>query len=101
MSEEKYNEVEKRVIEQYQQDERMMILVFAQWCINNELDPKALYKKAYPLQAENAALRDGIALTVPKEESEPIADSTLLNVLSLFGNEDLSVVVSGYMNTER
>lgn len=98
MSGKEYNEVEKRIIEQYQQDERMMILVFAQWCVNKDLDPVELYKKAYPLQAENAALRDGVALTVSKEESEPIADFTLLNVLSLFGNEDLSIVVSDYMH---
>jgi hypothetical protein len=91
-------EVEEKIISNYQKDENMMILVFAQWCVNNDLNPAEVYKKAYPDQGSNPALKQGIDLTVPKEESEEIADSTLLGVLSLFGNTDLAIVVSEEMN---
>ncbi len=86
-------EIEKRIIENYQSDERMMILVFSQWCVNQRLDPLKLYERAYPSQPKNAVLEETMELTVPKEESEKIADETLLQVLQLFGNDDLAFVV--------
>lgn len=86
-------EVEDKVIESYQQDEKMMILIYAQWCINNDLDPKSLYEKAYPSQLKNDALREGLELTVSKKESDEIPTQTVLNVLQLFGNDDLAFVV--------
>ena len=85
-------ELEKQIIESYQKEENMMILVFAQWCVNHDLDPVSVYRKAYPDQGENQALKDGVALTVPKEEAGDVPDETLLGVLSLFGNEDLALV---------
>ncbi len=87
-------EVEKKIINSYRKDEKMMILVFAQWCINHDLIPEQLYKKAYPEQSENQALKEALELTVPKEEAGVIANDTLLGVLSMFGNEDLAFVVS-------
>ena len=39
-------DISKKVIETYQADEKMMVLVYAQWCINKGLDPIALYKKS-------------------------------------------------------
>ncbi|WP_050182039.1 hypothetical protein [Domibacillus robiginosus] len=87
-------ELETHIINQYKQDEHMMVLVFAQWCVNHDLDPLQLYKQAYPDQKENEALKQAIDLTVPKEEAGHISDETLLNVLSLYGNEDLAFVVS-------
>jgi hypothetical protein len=89
-----HKDMEEKIISNYQKDENMMILVFAQWCVNNDLDPAELYKKAHPDQGTNPSLQQGIDLTVPKEESEEIPDSTLLGVLSLFGNTDLAIVVS-------
>ena len=86
-------EIEQRVIENYQNDERMMILMYAQWCINNDLDPKTMYEEAYPSQMKNDALIDALELTVSKEESEDIDDQTVLNVLQLFGNDDLAFIV--------
>ncbi|WP_226674788.1 hypothetical protein [Rossellomorea aquimaris] len=91
-------EMQEKIIQNYQKDEHMMILVFAQWCVNHDLDPATLYQKAYPEQGENPALQQGIELTVPKEESEDIPDSTLLGVLSLFGNDDLAYVVTEEIN---
>ncbi|GGH76793.1 hypothetical protein JOD43_001203 [Pullulanibacillus pueri] len=90
----KPKEVEEHVIANFQRDEHMMILVFAQWCINHELDPMEVYLRAYPDQATNPALSQALELTVPKEESEPIPDQTLLNLLSVFGNEDLAFIVT-------
>jgi hypothetical protein len=86
--------MEKQIIANYQRDENMMILVFAQWCVNKDLDPKEIYLRAYPEQVDNAALHQAIELTVPKDESSDIPDTTLLNVLSLFGNEDLAFIVT-------
>lgn len=91
-------ELEAHIINQYKQDEHMMILVFAQWCINHELDPEVLYMRAYPLQENNQTLEQVLALTVPKEEAGPISDETILNVLSIYGNNDLAFVVSEEIN---
>ncbi|WP_260048872.1 hypothetical protein [Oceanobacillus kimchii] len=38
----------EEVIRQYQEDEKRMVLIFAQWCINHQLDPFAVYGEAYP-----------------------------------------------------
>ncbi|WP_085524324.1 hypothetical protein [Tuberibacillus sp. Marseille-P3662] len=93
-------EMEDKIINNYKNDEHMMILVFAQWCINNDLDPTELYLKAYPNQSANQALQQANDLTVPKEESEHISNDMLLGVLSLFGNDDLAFVVTEYINRE-
>jgi len=87
-------ELQDKIIANYQADEKMMILVFAQWCINNGLDPEALYLKAYPQQGFNQALHEALDLTVPKEEAGEVSDQTLLGVLSLFGNDDLAFIVT-------
>lgn len=86
-------ETEEKVIESYKHDEKMMILVYAQWCVNNDLDPTEMYGKAYPDQLKNNALREALELTVDKEESEHIPDETVLNILQLFGNDSLAFVV--------
>lgn len=90
-------ETEEQMIQAYQRDEGMMILVFAQWCVNNELDARELYRRAYPTQGDNPLLAQMLDNTVSKEEAEEIPDTTLLGVLSLFGNDDLAFVVSEEM----
>ncbi|WP_053363710.1 hypothetical protein [Bacillus sp. FJAT-27251] len=87
-------DLQDQIIQNYQGEEKMMILVFAQWCVNHDLDPEELYLRAYPQQASNQALREAIDLTVPKEEAGEVPDDTLLGVLSLFGNDDLAFVVT-------
>ena len=87
-------ELEEKIIENYRGQENMMILVFAQWCVNHDLDPEEIYLRAYPNQSKNQALREALELTVPKEEAGEISDDTLLGVLSLFGNDDLAFVVT-------
>lgn len=87
-------ELEEKIIENYQGQEKMMILVFAQWCINHDLEPEEIYLRAYPNQSANPALREAIELTVPKDEAGEVSDETLLGLLSLFGNDDLAFVVT-------
>lgn len=89
----KLSEKDQFIIEQYQQDEEMMILIFAQWCVNNGLDARALYQEAYPNQLENKALTEAMEKTVPKEESEEISRELVVQVLQLFGNDDLAFEV--------
>lgn len=87
-------QLEEQMIENYKREEHMMILVFAQWCINHDLDPSVLYHAAYPDQPNNAALQQALDLTVSKEEAGEVADGTVLGVLSLFGNEELAFIVT-------
>ncbi|MEX2460520.1 MAG: hypothetical protein WD469_04355 [Paenibacillaceae bacterium] len=93
MDEDEY-EIQQQVIQNYQRDEQMMILIFAQWCVNNALDPLVLYRKAYPDQMNNPALQQTLNLTVTKEEAGEIDDATLLSVLSMFDNDELAYVVT-------
>ena len=91
-------QLEEKIIENYRGEEKIMILVFAQWCVNHDLNPEELYLRAYPNQAANPALREAIELTVPKEEAGEVGDQTLLGVLALFGNDDLAFVVTEEIN---
>lgn len=90
---EDHSEKEKQIIEAFKQDENMMALVFAQWCINNDLSPFDLYQEAYG-DGANPVLQEAMALTVSKEEAGPIGTETLLGVLSMFGNDKLAEVVT-------
>lgn len=90
---EQHNDKEKKIIESFKQDENMMALVFAQWCVNHDLSPETLYMEAHG-DASNPVLQEAIALTVPKEEAGPIETETLLGVLSMFGNDALAEVVT-------
>ncbi|WP_010098166.1 hypothetical protein [Ornithinibacillus scapharcae] len=94
-------EMEDYIIEKYQKDEKLMVLIFAQWCINHELNPMELYQLAYPSQPNNQALEEAIELTVPKNESDEISDETVLSVLQIFGNDDLAFVVQQEIEKRR
>lgn len=94
-------DIQDQIIKNYQSEEKMMILIFAQWCVNHDLDPEELYLRAHPSQAANPALREAIELTVDKAEAGDVADQTLLGVLSLFGNDDLAFIVTEEINKKR
>src|SRR5690625_6528666 len=68
------SEREKKVIENYQSDEKIMILIFAQWCINHDLNARQLYEETYPEQMKNQELIDAMEQTVPKEVADVIDD---------------------------
>ena len=81
-----------KVISQYQEDENVMIQLFASWCANHQLDALTLYTQAYPEQEKNVLLEK--AVEEMDKDSLSVETETLLNVLQLFGNEDLAFVVS-------
>lgn len=80
------------IIKKYQQDEQIMVQLFVQWCINYDLDPAELYQRAYPGQLQSPVLTDAIEQSDTEELA--IDHHTLLEVLQLFGNDDLAFVVS-------
>lgn len=80
------------IIKKYQQDEQTMIQLFVQWCLNKQLDPISLYQRAYPEQAKNEALIK-VVEEAGMEEIE-IGDGTMLEVLQMFGNDDLAFIVT-------
>lgn len=90
-------EREQLIIENYQAQEKGMILLFAQWCINHKLDPKALYQEAYPNQADNEVLDEMMEHTVSEKEADEIQGELLLEVLQAYGNDDLAFVVANHM----
>lgn len=88
------SEHEKRIIDRYKQDEETMILLFAQWCVNHDLDPHELYQNAYPNQPKNKVLNEALQKTVSKDESEYISKNIVITLLQMFGNDDLAFEVA-------
>lgn len=80
------------IIKKYQQDEATMIQLFVTWSLQNDLDPVQLYERAYPAQSKNEALVRAVEEADPSEFE--ISNETLLDVLQLFGNDDLAFVAS-------
>ncbi|HLS34795.1 MAG TPA: hypothetical protein VK061_00990 [Bacillota bacterium] len=89
---------DKRIINNYKEQEKMMILIYAQWCVNHGIDPIELYHEAYPEQQTNDVLEEAVRRTVSKEESDSISDDVLLQALQTFGNHDLAFVVQQKTN---
>ncbi len=87
-----YENRDEWIIKKYQQDEATMIQLFVTWCLQNELDPVQLYQRAYPAQSKNEALVRAVEEADPTEFE--ISNETLLDVLQLFGNDDLAFVAS-------
>lgn len=88
-----FKSIDEQIINKYKEDETLMIRLFVQWCTNHQLNPHLLYKKAYPSQQENHALQDVMESDDGFEDLH-INDETMLDVLQLFGNEDLAFVVA-------
>ena len=80
------------VIQQYENDEQIMIQLYVQWCIKHDLDASELYAQAYPAQTNNSALLK--AIEEAEKDSLHVDTETVLHVLQLFGNDDLAYVVS-------
>lgn len=87
------SEESKYVIEQYQEKERLMVLVYSQWCVNHGLDPVEIYEKAYPEQEKNKVLAEVVEEGLEKEDPSSIDIETLFEVLQLYGNEDLAITI--------
>lgn len=88
-----FKNIEEQVIQKYQEDEQLMIRLFVQWCTNHHLDPHELYKRAYPNQQVNAVMKN-IIEQADAEDDITIDNETMLDVLQLFGNDDLAFIVA-------
>ncbi|HJF32254.1 MAG TPA: hypothetical protein K8V56_10850 [Sporosarcina psychrophila] len=88
-----FKSIDAQVIQKYQQDERLMIRLFVQWCANNEVNPHDLYRRAYPEQQENETMKKIIEEAKYEEEIE-IDNETMLDVLQLFGNDNLAFILT-------
>lgn len=84
------------IIQKYQEDEQVMIQLFVQWCQNHEVDPFLLYQKAYPTQGTNEAMQT--IIDTNEQIDLDFEASTLIEVLQLFGNDDLAFIVSEEAN---
>lgn len=93
--------LDEQVIENYQKDERMMVLVFAQWCVNNEVDANELYKKAYPEQQTNALLVEAFKKATEAGKTDQVDDITVFSVLEIFGNSDLAFEVQAVVDKRK
>jgi hypothetical protein len=80
------------IIKKYQQEEEMMIQLYVQWCLNHQLDPVALYQRAYPGQAQNETLLKTVEEA--GQEDMEIGNDTIMDVLQMFGNDDLAFAVA-------
>ena len=87
-------EREAFISQKYKQEEELMILLFAQWCINHDLEPEGIYQKAFPSQSKNAQLTHAVEQTIPKSEADEIPLVSLLEVLSWFEQDELAFIVS-------
>ncbi|PIC76742.1 hypothetical protein CSV74_09180 [Sporosarcina sp. P19] len=88
-----FKSIEEQIIQKYKDDENLMIRLFVQWCVNHQLNPQALYQQAYPEQQPNSALKEIMENDDGFEELH-IDNETMLDVLQLFGNDDLAFVVA-------
>lgn len=85
---------EEYIIKKYQQDENTMIQLFVHWCEARHLDPIALYQQAYPQQGKNPALLLAVEEAAAEPEEIEVGDGTMLEILQMFGNDDLAFAVS-------
>lgn len=83
----------EQIIKKYQDDEKTMIHLFVEWCRQHKFDPHAVYEQAYPAQVQNPVLAEIIEASADQAPLE-IPTHTLLEVLQIFGNEELAFVVT-------
>ncbi|WP_227394867.1 hypothetical protein [Jeotgalibacillus aurantiacus] len=87
-------ELAQHIIQKYQEDEKIMVLLFIQWCQDQNLDPEKLYKEAYPAQPANSFLKQLMDDQVSTDMD--IDAGTLIQVMQTFGNDDLAHVIAKY-----
>lgn len=86
-------QLQEFIIKKYQDEEKTMVHLFIEWCREQEHNPHKVYQLAYPEQPENPIIKE---LMKELSEQEPlhIPDHTLLEVLQLFGNDELAFVIT-------
>lgn len=90
------NNMDEQVIQKYKEDETLMVRLFVQWCSNHDLDPHLIYQTAYPAQVVNPLLQEVIDGDDGFDELQ-VDNETMLDVLQLFGNDELAFVVADEM----
>ena len=88
-----FKNIDEQVIQKYKDDETVMVRLFVQWCSNNNLDPFRLYRIAYPAQEVNSLLQEVIESDDGFDDLN-IDNEMMLDVLQMFGNDDLAFVVA-------
>lgn len=86
-------QLQELIMKKYQDEERTMVHFFVEWCREHNYDPHSIYKMAYPNQPENPILSE-IMATLNGQEPLHIPDNTLLEVLQVFGNDELTFVIA-------
>src|SRR5699024_9317506 len=81
------------IIQRSKENEEMMILIYAQWCINHDIVSHILYNKFYTDQTILSLLYDGMKSTVTNKESEEITEEMVIQLLKMYGNDDLAFAV--------
>lgn len=81
------------IIQKYQDEEKTMVHLFVEWCRAHEYDPHTIYHTAYPEQGENPILSE-IYKELQDQKPLHIQTDTLLNVLQIFGNDELAFVIT-------
>ena len=90
------SEREQFIIDSYQAAEAEMILLFVEWCHNYKLDPLEIYHEAYPNQELPEKLIEINQEKLEAKDAVSIETGLLLEVLQLYGNDDLAFVVAKY-----
>lgn len=88
-----HQQLQEFIIKKYQDEERTMVHLFIEWCREHQHNPHIVYQLAYPNQPENPIISE---LMAELNDQEPlhIPNDTLLEVLQLFGNDDLAFVIA-------
>lgn len=90
------SERDQYIIERYQAGEAEMILLFVEWCHHHKLDPLEIYREAYPNQELPENLIEINQDKLESNDTFELKTALLLDVLQLYGNDDLAFVVSNY-----
>ncbi len=86
-------QLQEFIIQKYQDEERTMVHFFIEWCREHQHNSHEVYQLAYPNQPENPIISE---LSAELNEQAPlhIPTDTLLEVLQVFGNDELAFVIS-------
>lgn len=89
----KEQSIQDFIIQKYQDEERTMVHLFIEWCRNHDYDPHKIYHRAYPEQAKNPILTE-ILQELDDQKPIHIPNRTLLEILQMFGNDELAFVIT-------
>ncbi len=92
-----FNLTSEQIIQKYSEDEQIMIRLYIHWCKSHQLDPVQLYSRAYPEQLENLALKE-LLNEADEEQQITVDNETMIEVLQMFGNDDLAFVLVEELN---